>query len=339
MHVDIVGGGLAGLSTAISLKKQDSSISTTIYERHNQIGFNHDGRKCGEAFFSEINNPWIPTGESLFNKIYQTKTIIGKKTYTQQFPKDRTPAFMLNKPAFINQLGKQALENDVTIKTNTRISNINELTGDVIVDASGCPSILKNSLRIDKGLKGLTYQETVRNCNVFNAHTIKIYYFGKVGYYWIFPRDPTKKEVNVGVGLLGTSYHNLPGLLHSFKQQKKITGSVSYYAGGVIPLGLQRPLQTKNILFVGDAGVGTFPYLGEGIRRSLINGEIAADCIVKNKIGQYSQKMMQRFFLWDFIGKLGIKTSNVVSRISENAMFFILHRYFDVVNSQFELKY
>ncbi|MBS3748483.1 MAG: NAD(P)/FAD-dependent oxidoreductase [Candidatus Thermoplasmatota archaeon] len=339
MQVDIIGGGVAGLSTAISLKKRDEHISVSLYERHPTIAYNHDGRRCGEAFFSEINNQWIPEGKSVFNNIHQVEIFIGNKTYYEKFPPSNSPTFMLNKPAFINQLAKQAEEYDVNIQTNAQISKINQLSADVIIDASGCPSIIKKSLGLDQGLKGLTYQETLTNCNFFDQHRIKIYYFGKVGYYWIFPRNPATKEVNVGVGLLETRQISLPKLLYSFMNKMNITGKPVYYAGGLIPLGLQPPFQKNNILFVGDAGVGTFPYLGEGIRRALISGELAAECIVKNKIKSYSTELKKRFYLWDFIGKFGIKASKKASLISEDAMFFLLHRYFDFVNSQYTIKY
>lgn len=339
MHVDIIGGGLAGLSTAISIKRLDDSIDVSVYERHNQIGFNHDGRRCGEALYSESDNIWIPEGESLFNHIYKHEMIIDKKIYKKQYLNIRSPGFMLNKPAFIHQLADQAKECNVKIQTGKRISKITELSGDIIVDASGCPSIIKKSLHLDKGMKGLTYQETVKDCNVFDEHCIKIYYFGKVGYYWIFPRNPKEKEVNIGVGILGTYNKSLQKLLKSFKQQMNIIGNTVYHAGGLIPLGLQRPLQKNNILFVGDAGVGTFPYYGEGNRRSLINGEIAAKCIASGNLKMYSSLMMKRFFLWDFIGKTGIHMAKTLSVISEDAMFFMLHRYFDFTYSRFNLKF
>ena len=339
MQVDVVGGGVAGLSTAISLKKLDERISINLYEKHPVIAYNHDGRRCGEAFFSEIENQWIPEGKSVFNSIHQVDIVIGNKTYYEKFPPKNTPTFMLNKPAFIRQLAEQAQKYNVNIQTNKRITKVNQLSSDVIVDASGCPSIIKKSLNLNHGLKGLTYQETLSDCNWFHRHRIIIYYFGKVGYYWIFPRDPEKREVNVGVGFLETRKISLPNLLHSFMKKMKITGNPMYHAGGLIPLGLQPPFQTSNVLFVGDAGVGTFPYLGEGIRRALISGEMAAECIVSNNLKSYSTELMKRFYLWDFIGKFGIKASKIASLISENAMFFLMHRYFDFVNSQYNLKY
>jgi flavin-dependent dehydrogenase len=339
MHVDVIGAGMAGLSTAISIKKLDSSISVAVYEKHKKIGYNADGRRCGEAFFSEKDNPWIPTDKSVFNHIYQSELIIGNKTYYDHFPESKSPVYMLNKPAFICQLADEAERYNVSIKTNTKISKITDLSADIIVDASGCPSIIKKSLNLDYGMKGLTYQETLTDCNKFHKNRITLYYFGRLGYYWIFPRNPFENEVNIGVGLLETRQEAGPKLLQDCKNKINITGKPVHYTGGVIPLGLQRPFRIKNILFVGDAGVGTFTYLGEGIRRALSNGEIAAHCIVNNQINKYSRLMMKEFFLWDFIGRCGIKTSKVLSYVSEDAMFFLLHRYFDFINAHYNLTY
>ena len=41
IKVDIVGGSLAGLSTAISLKENDNSIKVVVHEKHKKIGYNH----------------------------------------------------------------------------------------------------------------------------------------------------------------------------------------------------------------------------------------------------------------------------------------------------------
>ena len=38
--IDIVGGGLAGLSSAISIKKFKGNFDVTVYEKHKEIGYN-----------------------------------------------------------------------------------------------------------------------------------------------------------------------------------------------------------------------------------------------------------------------------------------------------------
>ena len=49
IKVDIIGGGIAGLSSAISLKENDKTIKVVIHEKNNKIGYNYEGRRCGEA--------------------------------------------------------------------------------------------------------------------------------------------------------------------------------------------------------------------------------------------------------------------------------------------------
>ena len=56
--------------------------------------------------------------------------------------------------------------------------------------------------------------------NNFISDTIKIYYIGEFGYYWIFPRNPEKKEVNVGIGFVKNFDYNLKNLLEEFEKNQ-----------------------------------------------------------------------------------------------------------------------
>ena len=73
----------------------------------------------------------------------------------------------------------------------------------VIVDASGCPSVVKKDIGLKQGLFGVGYQETLEESNSFVLDMLKIIYFKEFGYYWIFPRNPEKREINLGVGIFG----------------------------------------------------------------------------------------------------------------------------------------
>jgi len=198
---------------------------------------------------------------------------IGKKNY--KIPREPGTAFVLNRPEFICQLKRQAEKLGAIIQTNDKIKSFNDLDGDYIIDASGCPSTIKRELGFFKGIKGVTYQQTIENCNIFKSNTVKVYYMGKFGYFWIFPCDPKKKEVNLGVGCISSNNYNLKDALERFKKEYNITGEINYVCGGLIPLGLQRPFMYKNTLFVGDACVGAFIITGQGIYRALISGDIS----------------------------------------------------------------
>ncbi len=329
IQVDVVGGSLSGLSAALSLKKLDSTIDVVVHEKYNTIGHNYEGRRCGEGYEIERDwQHWQPTEHSIFNRIQRVETIVGKKTYVAQ----QAPGafYMLNRQEFICQLAREAEHLGVQISTGDKIRSVDELDGDYIVDASGCPSTIKKVIGLRQGIVGSTYQQTIEECNWFDPHVIKVIFFDASGYYWAFPRDPKKQEVNLGLGIIGGCHQNLKQMLEDFKAYHQIGGRVNYVVGGLIPAGIQRPLRYRNILFVGDAGVGTFPLLGAGIYRALLSGEIAARCLVHRHPEHYPYKIYQAFIKWEVLGKTFLHTSNVLSHIGKHALFAFYHAYLDV---------
>ena len=327
--VDIVGGSLSGLSAAISLKEVDHNIDVVVHEKYKEIGYNHEGRRCGEAYSLEGEwKRWKPIGKSIFNKISTSETIVGEKKYILH----RKPgtSYVLNRQEFINQLGKEAEKLDVKIQTDDKIKSIEYLDGDYIIDASGCPSSIKRELGFDRGMKGYTYQQTIEDCNYFVSSTVKIISTEDCsGYYWIFPRDPEKKEVNIGVGVIADASHNLKEMLEWFKEKQGISGKINYVTGGLIPAGIQKPLKYKNILFVGDAGVGTFPLSGQGIYRALLSGETAGKCIAMNHPEKYPKYMYQYFIKWDVIGKNALRVTKILNKVGEKAVLYFYHNFLD----------
>ena len=286
-----------------------------IHEKYKEIGYNHEGRRCGEAHSVEREwTKWKPTGKSIFNTILRADIIIGKHHYTAQRPPNA--AFVLNRQEFICQLARDAQTRGVILQTNDKIRSVDELDGDVIVDGSGCPSTVKRELDIGTGFIGRTYQETLQNANCFKCDTIQISFTLPAGYFWIFPRNPEKKEVNLGIGIFGNFGYNLREMLNTFKEDHHITGEVSYVVGGLIPLGLQPPFMYRNILFVGDAGVGAFPFSGQGIYRALLSGDIAGRCIAQNKIKKYPSIIWKEFMQWNLIGSTFIRMNLVFRKIN-----------------------
>jgi flavin-dependent dehydrogenase len=323
IKVDIVGGSLAGLSTAISLKKHNAAIDVIVHEKYKEIGYNHEGRRCGEAHSIEAEwKKWRPEGKSVFNPISTVITYYGNKQKVLQ----RLPgtSCILNRQEFIAQLGTAAAQLGVVIKTNDKITSVDELDGDYIVDASGCPSIIKRGLGIDHGLKGVTYQQTLEESNWFIADTVKIFLTGSIGYYWVFPRDPNKKEINLGMGIIGTFSGNLKQMLEEFKKQHEIQGRINYILGGLIPMGLQKPFMYKNIIFVGDTAVGTFPLTGQGIYRALLSGDTAGRLLAQNKIKRYSYTLNQMFIKWDIIGKNFVRMNHHLQKIGPHPVLLAM---------------
>ena len=240
----------------------------------------------------------------------------------------------MNRPIFIQQLESEAEDLGVLIQTNDKIKTVEELDGDYIIDASGCPGLVKKEYKLNKGIKAVAYQQAIRDANCFKRDTVEIIYSFKysLGYYWIFPRNPNLKEINIGVGFVGKPDIPLKALLEKFKEQYGVKGKIDYVTGGLIPIGLQPPLAIDNILFVGDTGVGTFPLTGQGIYRALISGYDAGICIAKNKPELYPHLMREKFIKWDIIGKTILQGVDILHRIDESAASFIFNIFLYMAN-------
>jgi flavin-dependent dehydrogenase len=328
MKVDIVGGSLSGLSAAITLKTLDPTIDVVVHEKHKKIGYNYEGRRCGEGHTVEsLWKKWKPKGKSIFTEIKTVETILGDKTYIAK-PVPGT-FYILNRQEFISQLGKQAEQLGAIIHTNDKIKSVSAVDGDFIIDASGCPSTIKKELGIDKGLRGVTYQQTLEDSNYTTFDVLKVFFTHAIGYYWIFPRNPLKNEINVGVGVFSMCSLRLKDMLEAFKREQGVEGTVNYVVGGFVPAGLQKPLRYKNIFFVGDAGVGAFPVLGKGIYRALLSGEMAAKCIATGHPEQYRKEVHRAFLKWDLLGKAYIRVDQVLSKIGEKAVRSFYRWYLD----------
>jgi flavin-dependent dehydrogenase len=91
--------------------------------------------------------------------------------------------------------------------------------------------------------------------------------------------------------------------LEEFKKEQSIKGEVNYIVGGNIPCGVQRPLKYKNILFVGDAGIGTLAFIGQGIYRALISGDVAGRCIAYGYPNKYPRIIYRYFMKYEVLSK------------------------------------
>jgi flavin-dependent dehydrogenase len=329
IKVDIVGGGIAGLSTAISIKQRKKSIDVVVHEKHKKIGYNTDGRRCGEAHSIEHywDKPeWFPNKKSVYNNISKAEMIFEKKSYVY----DRKPnsAFVLNRQEFIVQLLNLAKKLGAEINTNDRVKSINDLDGKYIVDASGIPSPIKKELGLKSGIKGYTYQQTLEDSNWFYPDRIKIFFPKYVGYFWIFPRNPEKNEINFGMGYFGKpGQFNLKEQLEKFKLEKNIKGKINHQTGGLIPCGITRPVLYNNILFVGDSGVGAFPLTGQGIYRALMSGDFAGIAITNDNPKQYIRLVNKAFVKWDVVGKNIIRTIKFLLKLHPTLAYFAYSSY------------
>ena len=273
--------------------------------------------------FEKEWSKWAIENNSYYNKISKAIVEVGNKSYIYEDENFDKNAYILNRPEFICQLSRKAEKLGVNIITDKKIKDVCQVNGDYIIDASGCPSILKNKFGFKKGIKGIGYQQTIENSNNYFNNTIKIWYTNEIGYFWIFPKDKARKEINLGYGILvynrsKNSKINIKKKLEEFKLNNSINGEIKYEVAGLIPIGLQPPFKYKNILFVGDAGVGCFPFQGQGIYRALLSGEIAGKCIATENSHMYPYYIKKSFIKWDIIGKSFLFLCNKLGNLNKN---------------------
>lgn len=315
MIVHIIGGGLSGLATALSIKEHNEHIAVTIFEKHKKIGFNTDGRQCGEAHNIDAEwMKWKPSKKAIACSVSKGEVYVGNHQY--HYESKPGTAWILNRPQFIFELAEKAKELGVQIQCNSKIHDSSFSNADIIVDASGCPSVIKKKYNFLHGLYSKSYQQTLIDSNSYFPNTLKVYFDQRIGYYWIFPRREQYQEINIGIGISQKMEANLNKLLEQFKKKHQINGTIDHVTGGIIPQGLQYPFKYKNILFVGDAAVGTFPISGQGIYRALLSGDVAGACIAKNKVNQYPHIIMKMFIKWDVIGKTFFRMNHVIRHIN-----------------------
>ena len=89
----------------------------------------------------------------------------------------------------------------------------------------------------------------------------------------------------------------------------------------------------KNILFVGDNGVGTFPLNGKGIHHALLSGDAAGKCIAEEKIKKYPKMMYDLFIKWDLVAKTFIKTNSILRKINTDLVFKSLNSFNNFTDS------
>ena len=89
----------------------------------------------------------------------------------------------------------------------------------------------------------------------------------------------------------------------------------------------------KNILFVGDAGVGTFMLSGQGIYRALISGDIAGRCIACGYPKKYPHIINHEFIKWDVIGKTFTYTNYVFRKINPKLVLSSYNHFASISSS------
>ncbi len=312
--VAIVGGGPAGLQTAITIAEQ--GFQPVVFEEHPQIG---SPVQCGEGMslnaFRDFSIP-IKNNEFCVREHKQCQLV---------FPSNKIlygdiRAFMIKRDKFDQYLADRAIDAGALIKTNAKVMDVKRKSEGLIIKtnerdkitykpqflilAEGPRAQLAQTLNFSKPqlIKAFEYRiegEWGEDLEFyFNAEDYPF------GYCWIFPRE---NETNVGIV---TTAKQLKSRLDSFLKKKKITGKIIKKIGGSIPMHGPAPnLGMNNVILAGDTAGMVNPIFYGGIRIGMTSGKYAGKVGVEYlksvaegkeySISQYSQYLSQLHFMKD----------------------------------------
>ncbi len=330
--VIIVGAGSGGCLAAKTVAEAGFEVCMIDRKREEDIGDKVCGDAIGKHHFDNLNLAH-PTGEELEQRIAGIKIYSPNMETVVNVSGEGVHGYLVNRQLFGQRLLKEAKDAGTTFLDSTlatdpilkkqyvtgitakdlKSGKTLEMPARVVVDASGYSAVLRKKLPPEMGIERELKNEDVVICyreirdvkeQISDPTFCEIYLnLQRVpgGYYWIFPKSPTK--VNVGLGVAMTKgFPNPKNLFHDiilsmpfFKDSRALTGG-----GGHVPT--RRPLSSmvgNGVLIVGDAACQVNPIHGGGIGSSMMGGAKAGEVISEAlEIEDVSRERM-----WSYTGK------------------------------------
>jgi digeranylgeranylglycerophospholipid reductase len=330
--VIIVGAGSGGCLAAKTVAQAGFEVCMVDRKREEDIGDKVCGDAIGKHHFENLNLAH-PTGEELEQKIDGIKIYSPNMETVVNIKGEGVHGYLVNRQLFGQRLLKDAKDAGATFLDSTLAADSLikkwyvtgivakdlksgkkfEMSARVVVDASGYSAVLRKRLPPEIGIKREVKNEDVVVCyreirevkkQISDPSFCEIYLNLKHvpgGYYWIFPKSPTK--VNVGLGVAMTEgFPNPKNLFHDiilsmpfFNDSRALTGG-----GGHVPT--RRPLSSmvgNGVLIVGDAACQVNPIHGGGIGSSMMGGAKAGEVINE----ALERENMSREGMWSYTGK------------------------------------
>lgn len=311
MKIHIAGAGIAGLASAYHLSKAGHDV--TVYEKFEEIGDNPRGICCGEAHTLREEDGILPPNNTITKHHLSLELRYAKRLH--RLIRTHWETVMLDRPKFLKYLLHLAEKEGAEIATNSDTTppelSTKLLKADYIIDATGCPSVLKrtNFTNLFFG-----YQQTIENTNIYPTN-LNINFLDTLGYIWLFPKHDRTRTVNVGVGVPADKAKTNPPkqILDDWIKKNKLEGEEIQHTAGYIPLGIQSPLIKNRTIFVGDTAIGCDELTGAGICRSLYNAKILPHLLENTSENHYKNLLTSEYppvkslplvvKIWDFLPK------------------------------------
>ncbi len=318
--ITIIGGGIAGLSTAHSISSK-TEATLLIVEK----GTAGDPTKTSPFTFPDT-----------VQRFHLSNAVLQKYTrFTYRSPTGVVASFKYEKPPFVTldyQKACSILLNQVTKKNNVKVlektealdfkttktdlkltlSNSTTVSCDLLVDASGSNFFASRKLGIRlPSLYSHPYGEFLEGCEIEDPEEMCIFSGIKYGNGggWMYPIDKETARFGFATVTTSTAYprdiveRNFREAIKNFKPYNKmLTGAKrKRLESGTIPIGPLKKFVHKRIALVGDAAGQATSWYNEGVRPALEGGEMCGNAIVeayqKGKLGDTALTEYQH--LWE----------------------------------------
>jgi len=191
--------------------------------------------------------------------------------------------------------------------------DLKQLKDDFIIDARGYVKSHKPAIAI----KCICKKRNQKMLFVFKSKIVK------TGYFWIFPISD--RLVNVGVGDFTSHFKIKPiEALKWFLREMSLKTS-KFTAAPICLDGKIENLVENNVIKVGESGGLVNPITGEGIYYAMKSGEIAANCIINDKVCDYEKIIKDKFSKEFKISKLVYFLSRLPAPIKRKVFKFGLN--------------
>lgn len=322
MNVGIVGGSVAGLSTAISILELSPTSNVTVYEVKKQFG-----EPCGGAIGIYMYNMLDKT----FKKIIDEATlspILDVEVYAPngscwKIQRSTPMGFLMDRTVLEQKMadkvhelgGKVLLDTTVYVMSfyGVSVDNGKWVDHDVVVDASGLkppfPSLddIHHCIQIEMPTPYI------------RKGSVKLYFGNNVapkGYAWIFTVEDGLSKIGLGIPL--SLKINPVKLLRKFIKSQPDLDYQLYeriekksLQSKIIPTAKTSKDKLYNITYhVGDRAFLCDPATGGGIANAILSARACAEAIVQHSPKLYLQK-----------AKTLIKTNNMRYKIKHGLLY------------------
>lgn len=312
----IVGGGFAGLATAITASR--NNLDCLVIEKEKELGY--PVHTSGGSWYSEMLH--LGLDKNLLHPINSIAFHSPSGDVVSASFKDQDPyGCIIDVRGTIQFLAMKAAQEGAHILPNTKVlspilengeivgvntkssgSESKNIFSKIVVDASGSLSLITRRLGLKEGKWqrygiGAEYEAYVPKLPDENhVDFILGERFAPAGYAWIFPTGKNRARIGVGIIRPDSKENPFKYLEVIMQQHPNISKYLKHavpieYHHGIFPCEGPLPKTVSNrFISVGDAAGQGSPLVGEGIRYAIqfgyLAGEVAAKAIATDDVSE-----------------------------------------------------